>query len=181
MTQRPPDDRPDALRLLVHERDSASSAIGGPGVSGRRFVGAGVIGLLLLWGALYVLFSLWRSGVEERIAIGKTEVASVVAGLADLEPPGIDPTEWRQAVAETEAMLAEVVGTGRMDRSRLRSLRSDLSRRVAEAGRSPGSAAEILAGIWDEMARLTRFRDGTERPALIGGPGAPERREEGRE
>jgi hypothetical protein len=151
-------------------------------VSGRWFVGAGVVGLLLLWGALYVVFSLWRSGVEERIAFGKSQVAPIVADLAGLEPPGIDREDWRRAVADTEAMLTEVVGTGRMDDSRLQSLRSDLRRRVAQAHQSPESAPEILTGIWDEMARVSPFRSGTERPELIRvpdvGPNVPGIREE---
>ncbi|WP_169979540.1 hypothetical protein [Tautonia rosea] len=136
-------------------------------MSGRWFVGAGVVGLLIVWGVLYGLFSIWREGIEERIAFGKTQVVPIVAKLALLEPRGIDQKDWEQAVTDTQAMLEEVVGTGRMDRSRLQSLRSELEQHVVEAHQSPELAPEVLARIWDEMAQLKQFRAGTERPELI--------------
>lgn len=177
MSQRSPGVRRDAPRIRLDGQRNGSTAIQGRGVSGRWFVGTGVVGLLLVWGTLYGLFSVWRAGVEERIAFGKTQVVPIVSAMADLQPPGIDRNDWRQAVADTETMLEEVVGTGRMDRSRLQSLRSDLEQRVAEARRSPEKALESLTELWDEMARVKRFRSGTDRPNLLRipdeNPGAP--------
>ncbi|WP_152052268.1 hypothetical protein [Tautonia marina] len=170
MSQRSPGVRREGPRIRVDDRGDGSTAIRGRGVSGRWFVGAAVVGLLMVWGALYVLFWFWRSGVEERIAFGKNQVLPIVTELAALEPPGIDRNDWLQAVADTETMLEEVVGTGRMDRSRLQALRSDLERRVVEAHRSPELAPEILARIWDDMALVKRFRSETERPELIRAP-----------
>ena len=139
----------------------------GSGVSGRKVVAAGVLGLLILWGTLYLLFLGWRNGVEDRIQYGKTEVVPVVKDMASRVPPGIREEDWRNAVADTEAMLDEVVGTGRLDRPELEALRSDLLQRVSQANRSPELSLTILGGIWDDMGRLKRFRSETKRPTLL--------------
>lgn len=138
----------------------------GRGVSGRAFVTAAVVGLLVIWGLLYLAFTSWREGARERIAAGKEAVA-VIEGLAAVEPQGVDPGEWAEAVEATHAMLVEVVGTGRLDRPALDRLGDDLAERVAKAAADPDRAVTVLGGIWDDMARLARLRDENERPSLV--------------
>ncbi|QDV37354.1 hypothetical protein [Tautonia plasticadhaerens] len=141
-----------------------------PGVPGRLFVVGSVGGALLIWGTLYVIFIDWRQEIRGRIDYGKSKVAPVVGSLSAITPPGIPEQEWEDAVRRSEAMLDEVVGTGRLDPQRMESLRSDLTSRVAEARRSPRVAPTILGRIWDDMARLKRLRDETERPTVLPAP-----------
>ncbi|RUL89361.1 hypothetical protein [Tautonia sociabilis] len=163
----PDGDRKPTLRLHL---SAAGPEVSPRGVSGSRFVLGAVLVLLGCWGAISLAFDAWRAGVRERIAYGMDQVVPVLRPMADVSPPGLDPPGWREAVDASEEMLREVVGTGRLDRSRLDALRLDLSRRVDRAARSPESAPTILASIWDEMARITLLRPETKRPGILPPP-----------
>jgi hypothetical protein len=132
-------------------------------------VGA-VFGVVALWGGLHLAFDGWRAGIQDRIDFGKATVAPAIRPLSEIEPPGIPERDWQDAVSRSEAMLGEVVGTGRLDRMALERLRTDLGGRVAEARRSPPDAPAILGRVWDDMARLKRLRAETERPVVLPGP-----------
>ncbi|MCA1684908.1 MAG: hypothetical protein LC745_02765, partial [Planctomycetia bacterium] len=83
----------------------APGEAGGGGASGRRFVTAAVLSVLVLWGSLYLTFRHWRAGYRERQAYGERRVAAAVDPLAAVVPTGASPDAWRRAVAETHAML----------------------------------------------------------------------------
>lgn len=154
-------------RLGLNPSRRHSNSTIGRAISGRRVVFGAVVALLISWGSLFVLFSIWRSGVEERIAFGKANVVPVMEDLNDISPPGVSSADWNQAVEETKAMLEEIVGTGRIDRNGLEVLRADLTGRINRARTHPEESLTTLAGIWDDMARLKRFRTGTARPEIL--------------
>jgi len=92
-------------RLRIDEVTSRSEALPSRSHSGRRVVIAACLALILVWGLLQVGFRLWRSGYQARATYGATEVAPIIDSLADVIPPATNPDAWRQAVAETHAML----------------------------------------------------------------------------
>jgi hypothetical protein len=137
----------------------------GPRHSGRVFVIAAVLTIVLIWGLLYLVFRDWRARYRERADFGRREVATAVDPLAELVPPGVASAEWRRAVEATHAMLAEVTTSGRLDLPQMQALRDDLARRVA--GARPETARAVLAGLWEEMESKTRLRDQTRRPEIL--------------
>jgi hypothetical protein len=155
-------------------RDRAEAL--GPRHDGRWFVTLGVLTLIVLWAALYVAFRDWRARHRALAEFGREAVAPTVDPLAKLRPPGVDPTEWVSAVADTHAMLVVVTSSGLLDRPRLEALRAELGQRVA--GATPETAVATLRAIWDDMeARagpiLTRESQRPphppRRPELLGG------------
>ena len=120
-------------------------------VSGRRFVVAAIIGLLAVWGVVYLAFDAWRARYQALAEFGATAVAPLVDPLADQVPPGVDPKAWRQAVADTHAMLVALAGAGLLDRTQLEDLRADVSTRVARA--SAGTARKELTDLWTDLER----------------------------
>lgn len=136
---------PDALarRAALEEESSAS---------GRRFVIAGVIATLLIWGAVYLAFLYWRGRYRALAEFGASQVAPLVDPLADRVPPGVEPDAWRGAVADTRGMLLALTGAGVLDRSQMELLRDEVAARVARAT-TPGSARDELTALWDQMER----------------------------
>jgi hypothetical protein len=133
-----------------------------PAHSGRRFViGAGLV-LLLLWGALYLVFRDWRARYNERAQFGATQVAPVIDTLADTPPPGVTTRDWREAVRETHDLLVTVTGSNLLDRQQMLSLRQELEQTVARARAQPETARDELAGVWNLVADRAEFvlRDG---------------------
>jgi hypothetical protein len=120
-------------------------------VSGRRFVIAGVIGVLAVWGAVYLGFLAWREQYRALAAFGETEVAPLVDPLADVVPPGVDPGAWRKAVADTHAMLVALTAAGLLDRDGMEGLRSEVAARVAAS--SPETVRCELILLWDDVQR----------------------------
>ncbi len=120
-------------------------------VSGRRFVIAGVVTVLLIWGAVSLGFRAWRANYEALAAYGATEVAPVIDSLADRVPPGIDPAAWRQAVADTHAMLLALTGASLLDRPAMEALRAEISALVARS--TPETAQHDLTGLWEDLER----------------------------
>ncbi len=130
--------------------------------SGRRFVlGAGIV-LLLLWGALYLIFRDWRARYNERARFGATQVAPVIDALADTPPPDVTAGDWRRAVRETHDLLVTVTGSNLLDRQQMLSLRRELEQIVARAQAHPETARDELAGVWNLVADRAEFvfRDG---------------------
>lgn len=141
-----------------------------PTVSGRAVVIASLGTLGAVAGLLYVLFLLWAMGTRAKIEEGKQVLLPVLDPLAERLPSGVSPQEWAEALDATRAMLAEVVGTGQLDRPSLIKLRTELEARVRRS--TPDTAPAELAGLWDDMERLKgrwRSRIAQRRPALLAG------------
>ncbi|CAN5809542.1 hypothetical protein BH23PLA1_BH23PLA1_42990 [soil metagenome] len=143
-------------------------------VSGRAFVAAAVVTILVGWGVLYLTFSTWREGVEQRIELGKAEVLPAIEPLSSKVPPGVEPGDWNEAIEATRELLILVIGTGRLDAPGLLALRDDLAGRSKRA--RPETAIAELSRIWDEMTRryLVRLRGDLRRPALLDPVETPE-------
>ena len=120
-------------------------------VSGRRFVIAGVIVVLVIWGAVTLGFRSWRANYEALAAFGATQVAPLVDPLADRVPPGVDPLAWRKAVADTHAMLLALTGSALLDRPTMDALRDQIAALAARA--TPETARRELIALWDDLER----------------------------
>lgn len=138
-----------------HPDDLARRAPAGPGseggVSGRRFVIAGVVGILAVWGLVYLGFLAWRADYRARAEFGANRVAPLVDPLAEATPPDVDPAAWRTAVGDTHAMLVALAGSGLLDRPTLEVLRDEVATLVARS--TPATARGDLAGLWDDLER----------------------------
>ena len=133
---------PDDLRRRRLEEESSAS--------GRRFVIAGLIATLLIWGAVYLAFLYWRDRYRALAEFGASQVAPLVDRLADRAPPGVEPDDWRKAVADTHAMLLALTGAGVLDRVQMEGLRADVAARVARANAPEAARAELI-GLWDDL------------------------------
>jgi len=136
----------------------------GPSWSGRRFVIVGVIVLIAIWSALYLVFREWRSRHRELAAFGAREVGPLVDPLASLSPPGVEPKVWADAVRDSHAMLDALTASGLLDRPSMEALRDDLHRRFAAT--TSESAVPDLTALWDEMQAKAG-------PILTGRPSRP--------
>jgi hypothetical protein len=121
--------------------------------SGRRFVVAGLVVTVVIWGGVYLAFLSWRASYRALAEFGAARVAPLVDPLADRVPTGVDPTAWRSAVADTRAMLVALTASGLLGRAQMEALRDDVSARVDRALAAPGAARDELARLWDEMER----------------------------
>jgi len=149
-------------------------------VSGRGFVIGGVIGVLVIWGAVYLGFLAWRTDYRARAEYGATQVAPLVDPLADRVPPGVDPASWRQAVADTHAMLVALTGSGMLERP-MEALRTEIAALVVRS--TPATAQHELTALWDDLERkagpliapdLTPPSPGTKHAARHPRPARPE-------
>ena len=122
----------------------------GRGASGRAFVVAAVVGLAVAWAGVYLAFRGWRARHRELAEYGRASVAAAVGPMAGIEPPGVPREEWRKAVADTRRMLAEVTGSGLLDRAGMDELRAEVEAQVSRA--RPESAVGVLARIWFDRA-----------------------------
>lgn len=84
---------------------------------------------------------------------GADRVAPALDPLADLAPPGVDAARWRDAVARTRALVLEVTSSRLISTMRMKDLRMELDRAVANARAHPESAVKELAGVWDSLHR----------------------------
>ena len=144
--------------------------------SGRRLVIVTCTTILILWGALFLVFRDWRERYRARAGFGATEVAPVVDPLADIKPSGVDARAWREAVMETHAMLVSVTGANLLDLRQMEALREELRQTVARARDHPEVARDELAGIWNAMSDRAEFvlqegtsgrKKGHPRPAIL--------------
>jgi hypothetical protein len=127
------------------------------GHSGRLFVVAAGVTILLLWGMLFLFFREWRSGYRERALYGKTQVLPTIEPLRAIQPPKVDPGAWRDAVDQTRAMLVTVIDSNLLDLKDMDSLRVELARHVGRASAQPATAVRELAEIWNEAADRGEF------------------------
>ncbi len=117
--------------------------------SGRRFVVAGIVATLLIWGAVYLAFLYWRATYRALAEFGANQVAPLVDPMAERVPPGVEPGAWKSAVADTHALLVALTGAGLLDRPTMEALRADVAARVARA--TPESARAELTRLWDDI------------------------------
>jgi hypothetical protein len=129
----------------------------GGGHSGRRFVLAAGVTVLLIWGMLYVGFREWRAKYRERARYGATQVVPAIEPLLALVPPHVDHIEWHDAVEQTRAMLITVTGSNLLDVKDMDNLRIELSQHVRRACAQPATAVGELAEIWNEVADRGEF------------------------
>jgi hypothetical protein len=147
--------------------------------SGRRFVVAAGVSLLLISSALYLAFHNWRARYRERAAYGANQVVPALRPMAAMVPPDVDPVAWRDAVSQTRAMLLTVTGSNLLTIKEMISLRAELDQVVARA--SPATALRELASVWDAMGDRAEFlfkdsrspdRDRHQRPRILPSYGA---------
>jgi hypothetical protein len=127
------------------------------GHSGRRFVLVAGAAFVVFWGILFWAFHNWKSGYRQRAAYGASQVLPVVDSLSAIVPPDVDVNAWRDAVKETRAMLATVVGSNLLNVDDMDNLRSELMRHAEQARANPASARDELASIWNELADRAGF------------------------
>lgn len=168
------------VRLDPRRRVEGDSTPLGPRHSGRAFVIAAGVSLVLIGALIYAAFLDWMTAHREIVAFGRDEVAPTITPLAEMEPPGVDVGEWRSAVDDTRALIAAATASGLLDRPRMETLRDELRERVADA--TPATAVDALRSIWDDLERragpaLTRqfLRPPRppQRPALLRDPEPP--------
>jgi len=148
-----------------------------PHHSGRRLVLVAGTTILVLWGALYLVFHEWRERYRTRTSFGVTQVAPVIDPLAEIiPPPGVGADAWQQAVRETHAMLVSVLSANLLDVRQMQLLRDELKQTVERARLHPETACDELASVWTAMADRAAFvlREGTSgrrkghpRPAIL--------------
>jgi hypothetical protein len=127
------------------------------GHSGRRFVLVAGFAVLLIWGALYLIFREWRAKYRERAAYGLTQVVPAIDPLSEIAPPAVDSRAWRDAVQETHALLVTVTGSNLLDIKDMQQLRAELARAVARARSDPETAVRELAAIWNTLSDRAEF------------------------
>jgi hypothetical protein len=132
------------------------------GHSGRRFVTLALLSILVLAGLLALVFRDWRARYRERAAFGALQVAPAIDPLAQVVPPEIAPDAWRQAVAETHALLVTLTASNLLDLAQMHALRAEVQARVARA--RPETARAELAGLWDGIADRAEPVVGTRHP-----------------
>jgi hypothetical protein len=84
---------------------------------------------------------------------GADRVAPALDLLGEMAPPGLPAEQWRNAVADTRALVLVVTSSGLINTMRMKDLRADLDRGVARAREHPESAIKELARIWDSLHR----------------------------
>jgi hypothetical protein len=138
-------------------RVTATAEILPRGHSGRRFVLVAGVTVLLIWGALYLIFREWRANYRERAAYGLTQVVPAIDPLAEIAPPGLDPIAWRAAVRETHALLVTVISSNLLGVKEIRQLREELDQAVNRARAHPETAVGELAVIWNTLSDRAEF------------------------
>jgi hypothetical protein len=149
------------VSAVVRTHDRSSSAFSADH-SGRRLVLTAGAVMLVLWASLYLVFRDWRARYRARASYGAVQVAPVIDQLAEIIPPGVNPSTWREAVRQTHVMLVTVTSSNLLDLPQMQSLRAELQQTVARAQARPETACEELAAVWNTMADRAEFifRDG---------------------
>jgi len=132
--------------------------------------------ILLLWGALYLVFHKWRARYRTRTRFGVSQVAPVIDPLAEIIPPGVSAGAWQETVRETHSMLVSVLSANLLDIQQMQLLRDELKQTVERARLHPETARDELASVWTAMADRAEFvlQEGTSgrhkghpRPAIL--------------
>jgi hypothetical protein len=151
----------DDLRSIVtgsRPESGARSDSADRGHSGRRFVLVAGAVFFVAWGALFLIFQEWKTRYRRRAAYGATNVVSVIDRFTATVPPDIDdPEVWRDAVEQTRAMVATVVGSNLLDTDAMDKLRAELTACAERARANPASARDELASIWNMLADRAEF------------------------
>jgi hypothetical protein len=125
--------------------------------SGRLLVLAAGFTVLVIWGALNLLFRDWRARYRERAAYGAAMVLPAINPLAKLAPPGVDASTWRNAVGDTRSLLTTVIGSNLLNLREMEGLRTEIQQIVQRAQAQPGTACLELAAIWDSIGERGEF------------------------
>ncbi len=125
--------------------------------SGRRFVIVAGLAVLVIWGVLYLVFRDWRARYRERAAFGATQVVPAIDPMAEIVPPGVDSTAWRDAVRRTHDMLLTVTSSNLLGIGEMQTLRAELDQTVSRARAHPETAVAELAGVWNTIADRAEF------------------------
>jgi hypothetical protein len=144
------------LRNTTGPTGTPSSPLVG-GHSGRRFVLAAGVAVLLIWGTLYLVFRDWRAKYRERARYGATQVVPAIDSLRSIVPPHISEPAWHDAIDQTRAMLLTVTGSNLLDVKDMDRLRAELSQHVGRARAHPEAAISELAEIWNQVADRGEF------------------------
>lgn len=121
-------------------------------VSGRRFIVALVVVILVSWGCLWLGFRSWRSGYEQRALAGR-QVAHLIRPLTQSRPERISPAQWEDTVDHTEAMLIAVTGSNLLNTKNLDELGVQVKGLVERALKDPEQGPTLLLELWDDMSR----------------------------
>jgi hypothetical protein len=116
-----------------------------------------VLVMLVIWGVLYLVFREWRARYRERAAFGASQVVPAIDPMAEIVPPGVEPSSWRDAVKQTRALLLTVTASNLLDIDDLRALRAELFLAVARCRSHPDSGIAVLAGVWNSIADRAGF------------------------
>jgi hypothetical protein len=127
------------------------------GHSGRRFVLAAGVAVLLIWGTLYLVFRDWKARYQDRARYGATQVVPTIDPLRSIAPPDVGEVAWRDAIDQTRAMLLTVTGSNLLDVKDMDRLRAELSQHVGRACDHPETALAELAQIWNQVADRGEF------------------------
>ena len=155
----------------------------GRGRSGRLFIVGFVVGVLTLWGTLWLVFRDWRARHQALADYGARAAAAPVGRLKDRIPPGVNAETWRGAVADTRAMLERLTASGLLDRPAVDRLAITVHGRVARAEADPDRAVAEMTGLWNDVEaragpwltrRTQRPPFPPRRPRLFGGKADPD-------
>ncbi len=113
--------------------------------------------VVVIWGALNLVFRDWRAKYRERAAYGNAMVVPVINPLEKLVPPGVDAGLWREAVGQTRALLTTVIGSNLLDLRDMERLRGEIQQTVERAMAQPATACLELAGVWDSITERGEF------------------------
>src|SRR5262249_13031076 len=108
--------------------------------SGRRLVLLSGVGILVLWGSLYLAFRDWRERYRARARFGVTHVGPAVDPFAEIVPDGVGRAAWLEAVHETHEMLAAVLSANLLDVRQMVLLREELRQAVERSRLHPDTA-----------------------------------------
>jgi hypothetical protein len=127
------------------------------GYSGRWFVVIFGLVILLIWGALYLLFRDWKARYQKRSLYAAAHVLPAIDRMARVEPPHVAPEAWRDAVAQTRSMLLTVTGSNLLDEKQMDELRTELDGAATRSLADPKRAVTELATIWNNIADRGEF------------------------
>ena len=141
---------PSAPRIRLDPSSKGDSSTPS-GVSGRRVVLAICVVVLSLWGALTLAMNSWKAAYAAKAEYGRTQIAPLVDPLAKFIPPGVDATEWADAVQDTHAMLHALTAANLLEMDGLQALRTDIETRFQNP--QPETVRMNLIGLWDELEK----------------------------
>jgi len=113
--------------------------------------------LLAIWGTLYLLFRDWRARYQKRAQYGASYVVPAIDPMVRIDPPDVAPEAWREALAQTKAMLVTVTSSNLLDEKQMRELQIALDGAARRSLADPKRAVTELAIIWNSIADRGEF------------------------